>query len=53
MQNFVLALLAIFLPPLAVALEDGIGPHFFISVALCLLLWIPAVLHAWYIVFSR
>ncbi|MBX7141246.1 MAG: YqaE/Pmp3 family membrane protein [Chitinophagales bacterium] len=41
-----LILFAILLPPLAVALVDGIGTSFWISIILTLLFWVPGVIYA-------
>lgn len=47
MENkLVLILLAIFLPPVAVALKSGAGTSLVINIVLCFLFWIPAVIHA-------
>ena len=47
------AILAILLPPLAVALyEDGITAHFWISILLTICFWIPGVIYALIIVLS-
>ncbi len=52
MSRLVLILLAIFLPPLAVYLKTHSGKHLIINIILCFLFWIPAVLHALYLVVS-
>ena len=50
---FVIKLIAtLFLPPLAAFLQVGITTHFWISVALTLLGWIPGTLHGLWLVFS-
>jgi uncharacterized membrane protein YqaE (UPF0057 family) len=41
-----LILFAILLPPLAVALAEGIGTSFWISIILTLLFWLPGVIYA-------
>nr|WP_246597081.1 YqaE/Pmp3 family membrane protein [Pontibacter aydingkolensis] len=38
--------LAIFIPPLAVFLHDGIGTSFWINIILTLLFFIPGIIHA-------
>ncbi|TIA90794.1 hypothetical protein E3P99_01393 [Wallemia hederae] len=47
-------ILAIFLPPVSVAIVTGCGPkgavQCLINVVLYVVLWIPAVIHAWYII---
>lgn len=51
MNPIVLIILAILLPPLAVALKDGIGKQFVISLVLTVLLfWIGGVIHALWLV---
>lgn len=46
MSGILKIIIAIFLPPLAVALAHGIGKKFLINVLLTLLGWIPGVIHA-------
>jgi uncharacterized membrane protein YqaE (UPF0057 family) len=45
-STVLLVILAILLPPLAVALKDGIGGPFVLSIFLTLLFWIPGVIYA-------
>ena len=52
-STLLLVILAILLPPLAVFLVDGIGTTFWISLLLTLLFWLPGVIYALYIIFSR
>jgi len=42
--------LAILLPPVSVFLKRGCAADFWINVLLCILGWIPGVIHAWYII---
>jgi len=42
--------LCILLPPLAVFLKSGAGFHFILNIVLCFFLWLPAVLHALWVV---
>ncbi|KAL1590177.1 hypothetical protein WHR41_01320 [Cladosporium halotolerans] len=44
------AIIAIFLPPLAVLLRSGCGVQFFINILLTLLGWLPGVIHAWFVI---
>jgi len=44
---------AVFLPPLGVALQVGISKHFWINIVLTLLGFLPGIIHALYIIFSR
>ncbi|KAG9238041.1 hypothetical protein BJ875DRAFT_452139 [Amylocarpus encephaloides] len=46
-------LLAIFIPPIPVFLKAGCGADFLINILLCLLGWIPGVIHAWYVISKR
>lgn len=45
-DDIVLLILAILLPPLAVYLAKGIGTEFWIDILLCLLFWIPGIIYA-------
>jgi uncharacterized membrane protein YqaE (UPF0057 family) len=47
MDNKLVALIvSIFLPPVAVYLKKGAGSDLVINIVLCLLMWVPGVLHA-------
>ena len=46
MNKPVLIIIALLLPPLAVFLKHGAGKDFFINLVLCLLFWVPGILHA-------
>ena len=50
MNKVVLIILAILLPPLAVFLKNGVGKDLVISILLCLLLFLPGVVHALWLV---
>ena len=50
MNKIVLIIIAILLPPLAVFLKSGVGKDLLINVILCILFWIPGVLHALWVV---
>ena len=41
--------LAIFIPPLAVALDKGLTSAFWINLILTLIFFIPGVIHAFYV----
>jgi uncharacterized membrane protein YqaE (UPF0057 family) len=49
-QKLLLVIIAILLPPLAVGLKEGIGLHLILNIVLCLLFYVPGLLHALYIV---
>ncbi len=47
MDNKIVALIvSILLPPVAVYLKKGAGSDLVINIVLCLLMWVPGVLHA-------
>lgn len=48
-EDILMVLLAIVFAPLAVYFADGCGPNLCINVLLCLLAYIPGVLHAFYV----
>lgn len=50
MNKIVLILLAIFLPPVAVFLKNGAGKDLIINIVLCLLLVLPGIVHALWLV---
>jgi len=53
MDNLILAILSIFLPPLPVAIKWGLGFHFIVICGLTFLLMrIPGVLHAVLVAFD-
>jgi uncharacterized membrane protein YqaE (UPF0057 family) len=49
-NKLLLVLIAILLPPLAVGLKAGIGFHLFLNIVLTLLVYLPGLLHALWIV---
>ena len=46
-------LLSIFLPPVGVFLQVGIGLHFWLNILLTLLGYIPGIIHALWIILRR
>jgi uncharacterized membrane protein YqaE (UPF0057 family) len=46
-------IIAFFLPPLAVFLEVGLTKHFWINLILLIFFFVPAAIHAVYIVATR
>ncbi|HET8860065.1 YqaE/Pmp3 family membrane protein [Marivirga sp.] len=48
-MSFLQIFLAIFLPPLAVAMEKGLTSAFWINLILTCLFFIPGVIHAFYV----
>lgn len=53
MSNVILIILAILLPPLAVYLKTSNVKSTILNVILCFLFWIPAVLHALYVILKK
>jgi len=51
-NKLVLILIAIFLPPVAVAMQRGLGKDLLINILLCLLLFFPGMVHALWVVSS-
>jgi len=49
-NKLILIVLAILLPPLAVYLKKGAGTDLIINIVLCLLIYIPGVLHALWLI---
>ncbi len=50
MNKLILILLAIFLPPVAVFLKNGVGKDLVINILLCLVFYIPGIVHALWVV---
>ena len=50
MNKIVLIILAIFLPPIAVFLKNGAGKDLLINIVLCLLMFVPGIVHALWLV---
>lgn len=51
-NKIVLIILAIFLPPIAVLLKKGAGKDLIINIVLCFVFFIPAIIHAIWLVTS-
>jgi uncharacterized membrane protein YqaE (UPF0057 family) len=52
MDRFIEVLIALFIPPLAVGLRRGLGLDLLINLVLCLFFFVPAVIHALFVVCS-
>ncbi len=50
MNKVVLIILAIFLPPVAVFLNNGAGKDLLINILLCIVFFVPGVIHALWLV---
>lgn len=53
MIEFLMILLAIFLPPVAVAIKSGIGKDLLINIILCIFFVIPGSVHAIIVVMRK
>lgn len=53
LMDFLRVLIAIFIPPLGVFLQEGIGKHFWINIVLTLLGYIPGIVHAVWIIVRK
>lgn len=49
-NDIIKTLLSIFLPPVGVFLEVGLGIHFWLNILLTVLGYVPGVIHAVYII---
>ena len=49
MDIVILALINLIFPPLSVALHKGFGKDLAINILLCMLMWVPGVLHGFYV----
>ncbi len=52
-MDIIRILLAIFLPPVGVFLQVGLGLHFWINILLTLLGYLPGIIHALYIILKK
>lgn len=52
-MDIIRILAAIFLPPLGVFLQEGLGKHFWINILLTLLGYIPGIVHALWVITRR
>ena len=52
-NKLVLIIVSLLLPPLAVGLKKGVGKDLAINVLLCVLMWVPGVIHALWVVTRR
>ena len=50
MNKLLLVIIAILLPPLAVGLKAGIGFPLFLNIVLTLLVYVPGLIHALWVV---
>jgi uncharacterized membrane protein YqaE (UPF0057 family) len=53
MSELIKILLAIFLPPVGVFLQVGIGKHFWINIILTICGYIPGIVHAVWVIAKK
>jgi len=51
-NKLLMVIIAILLPPVAVGLKKGIGLALVLNIVLCLLFWLPGLLHALWVVLA-
>lgn len=51
-SSLIWALVALLFPPLPVAIRKGFSGHLILNIILLILAWIPAVIHAWYVLWA-
>jgi uncharacterized membrane protein YqaE (UPF0057 family) len=49
-NKILLIIVAILLPPVAVYMKSGAGKDLIINILLCMLVWLPAIIHALWVV---
>lgn len=49
-NKLLLIIIAILLPPVAVFMKKGLGKDLAINVVLCILIWLPGIVHALWLV---
>jgi len=52
-MDLIRLILAVFMPPLGVLLQVGLGAHFWLNILLTLFGWVPGVLHAFYVILKN
>lgn len=52
-MDIIRILLSIFIPPVGVFLQVGIGLHFWLNILLTLLGYVPGIIHAIYIILRK
>ncbi|XGW27817.1 hypothetical protein V3C99_018432 [Haemonchus contortus] len=51
--TILLCILAVICPPIAVLLDQGCTNQFWINILLTILIWIPGVIHAFWVILCR
>lgn len=46
-------IVAVFLPPLGVLLQEGLGVHFWLNILLTLLGYFPGLIHAFWVILAK
>ncbi len=50
MNKILSIILAILLPPVAVLLKNGVGKDLLINIILCLIFYVPGIIHALWVI---
>ena len=53
MEKIIQIILALFLPPVAVVISKGIGKDFVINIILTIIMFVPGVIHAFYVTMGQ
>jgi uncharacterized membrane protein YqaE (UPF0057 family) len=53
MNKLIMILLSIFLPPIAVLINNGMGKDLLINIVLCLLGYLPGIVHALWLITKK
>lgn len=53
LADFIRVLLSVIIPPLGVFFQEGLGMHFWLSILLTLLGYVPGLVHAIWIIARR
>lgn len=53
MNKLVHIILALLLPPVAVFLKNGLGKDLIINIVLCLIFYVPGILHAIWLITKK
>jgi len=51
--DFIRILIAVFIPPLGVFLEVGLGLHFWLNILLTLFGYVPGIVHAVWVILTK
>lgn len=52
-SDLIKIILAVLFPPLGVAMQVGLTPHFWINIVLTLFGWVPGIVHALFVILTH